>query len=174
MKRSPSDNPTARRLLAPSVSGGRLVRHAASSRSSYRNRSTPLYRHDNRGFRPALSSVGAPSSTASVKASSQPDTPKSSAGGNTPKFTNTLGMEFAPRPQGQVMAWGRRRQAGEQEVEIKQDFYMGVYEITQEEWEKVTGKNPSEFSRNGMKKIVVIEIADADLKRFPVELVTWG
>ncbi len=25
-----------------------------------------------------------------------------------------------------------------------------------------------------MKKIVVIEIADADLKRFPVELVTWG
>lgn len=37
-------------------------------------------------------------------------------------------------------------------MEIKQDFYIGVYEVTQEEWEKVTGKNPSEFSRNSMKK----------------------
>ncbi len=174
-ERSPSDNPTG-----PGVSSLRVFRGGgwsgmpASSRSSYRNRSTPLYRHDNRGFRPALSSVGAPSSTASVKASSQPDTPKSSAGGNTPKFTNTLGMEFALVPKGKSWLGGGGGKPGEQEVEIKQDFYMGVYEITQEEWEKVTGKNPSEFSRNGMKKIVVIEIADADLKRFPVELVTWG
>ncbi len=76
-------------------------------------------------------------------------------------------MEFALVPKGKSWLGGGGGKPGEQEVEIKQDFYLGVYEVTQEEWEKVTGKNPSEFSRNGIKKIVVIEIADADLKRFP-------
>jgi formylglycine-generating enzyme required for sulfatase activity len=26
-------------------------------------------------------------------------------------------------------------------MEIAHDFYLGIYEVTQEEWEKVTGKN---------------------------------
>ncbi|MBF0537025.1 MAG: formylglycine-generating enzyme family protein [Nitrospirae bacterium] len=38
------------------------------------------------------------------------------------------------------------------------DFYMGRYEVTQEQWEKVMGSNPSFFKRGG---------------RYPVEQVSW-
>ena len=58
-------------------------------------------------------------------------------------------------------------------MEIPTDFYLGKYEVTQEEWEKVMGENPSGFSRMGGDKDAVREIPDADLKRFPVEYVSW-
>ncbi len=165
--------------LGPATGDARVVRSGdvagrnSYCRSSNRHLDLPTVSNDILGFR-VVRELSAPTTTASVTASSQPVTPKSSVGRNTPKFTNPLGMEFALVPKGKSWLGGGGGKPGEQEVEIKQDFYMGVYEVTQEEWEKVTGKNPSEFSRNGMKKIVVIEIADADLKRFPVELVTWG
>ncbi len=53
------------------------------------------------------------------------------------------------------------------------DFYLGKYEVTQEEWQKVTGVNPSHFSRSGGGKDEVKGIPDEELKRFPVELVSW-
>jgi formylglycine-generating enzyme required for sulfatase activity len=57
---------------------------------------------------------------------------------------------------------------------IAHDFYLGKYEVTQEEWEKVTGGlTPSWFSRTGDGKDAVKDIADAELKRFPVEQVSW-
>jgi eukaryotic-like serine/threonine-protein kinase len=59
------------------------------------------------------------------------------------------------------------------EVEIVQDFYLGKYEVTQEEWQKVMGRNPSSFVRNGAGKDSVKDVADADLARFPVENVSW-
>jgi eukaryotic-like serine/threonine-protein kinase len=62
---------------------------------------------------------------------------------------------------------------GAKEVSISNDFYLGKYEVTQEEWEKVTGLKPSWFSRTGGGKDVVKDIADAELKRFPVEQVSW-
>jgi formylglycine-generating enzyme required for sulfatase activity len=58
-------------------------------------------------------------------------------------------------------------------VRILQDFYLGKYEVTQEEWQKVMGKNPSYFSRSGGGRGVVRNILDAKLKRFPVESVSW-
>ena len=45
--------------------------------------------------------------------------------------------------------------------------------VTQEEWEVVTGLNPSYFSRTGGGADAVIDISDADLKQFPVEQVSW-
>ncbi len=62
---------------------------------------------------------------------------------------------------------------GEKEVEIKQHFYLGKYLLTQEEWQNVMGNNPSHFSRSGVGKDAVKVISDADLKRFPVENVSW-
>ncbi len=38
------------------------------------------------------------------------------------------------------------------------DFYLGKYEVTQEQWEKVTGTNPSVFQRS---------------KSYPVENISW-
>jgi formylglycine-generating enzyme required for sulfatase activity len=92
------------------------------------------------------------------KAHSQPAAPT--------KYTNSLGMEFALVPKGKSWLGGGRGRIGDKEVEIAYDFYLGVYEVTQEEWEKVTGFNPSRFKE-------VPGIPKEDLKRFPVENVSW-
>src|SRR5262249_45230410 len=47
------------------------------------------------------------------------------------------------------------------------------YLVTQEEWEKVMGNNPSQCARTGASKDLVANIPEAELKRFPVENVSW-
>lgn len=49
------------------------------------------------------------------------------------------------------------------EVRIDEPFYIGVYEVTQEQWEQVMGYNPSVFQGS--------EIVDAG--NHPVDNVTW-
>jgi hypothetical protein len=51
---------------------------------------------------------------------------------------------------------------------------MGVYEVTQGQWQTVMGNNPSYFSRTRPVKAVVKDIPDAELKQFPVEQVSWN
>ena len=87
-----------------------------------------------------------------------------------PAFKNSIGMEFVKVPKGTGWLGGGGGKAGETKVEITADFYLGKYEVTQGEWEAVTGLNPSEFKRGNEK---VKDISDADLKRFPVENVSW-
>jgi formylglycine-generating enzyme required for sulfatase activity/outer membrane protein assembly factor BamB len=55
-------------------------------------------------------------------------------------------------------------------VRITRLFYLGVYEVTQEEYERVMGANPSFFSRTGPGKD---KMAGRDTRRFPVEQVRW-
>ena len=88
-------------------------------------------------------------------------------------FKNTLGMEFVLVPKGKSWVGGGKDKLGDKEVEIPADFYLGKYEVTQEEWEKIMGENPSFFSRTGEGKDAVKDITDADLKRFPVDNVSW-
>jgi formylglycine-generating enzyme required for sulfatase activity len=88
-------------------------------------------------------------------------------------FTNSLGMEFVKVPKGTGWLGGGGGRPGETKVEMTEDFYLGKYEVTQEEWEKVTGLSPSHFWRTGDGKDAVKDISDADLKRFPVERVSW-
>ena len=90
-----------------------------------------------------------------------------------PTFENGIGMEFVIVPKGKSWLGGGKDKLGDKEVVIPADFYLGKYEVTQEEWEKVTGRNPSAFSRKGGYKDAVKDISDADLKRFPVEYVSW-
>lgn len=89
------------------------------------------------------------------------------------RFTNSLGMEFVVVPKGKSWLGGGGGDVGKKEVNFAHDFYLGKYEVTQEEWHKVTGKNPSLFSRGGKGADVVKSIADVDLKRFPVENISW-
>ncbi len=56
-------------------------------------------------------------------------------------------------------------------VRITRPFYMGVYAVTQEEYEKLMGTNPSDFSAGGRRKA---EASVTDTKRFPVEKVSWN
>ncbi len=88
-------------------------------------------------------------------------------------FTNALGMQFALVPKGTARLGGGDGAAGSKEVEFPEDFYLGVYAVTQEEWVKMMGSNPSRFSRQGAGKDAVKDISDAELKRFPVETISW-
>ena len=47
---------------------------------------------------------------------------------------------------------------------------MGVYEVTQGEYEQVMGTNPSRFSKSGENSA---QINGHDTRRFPVENVSW-
>jgi formylglycine-generating enzyme required for sulfatase activity len=88
-------------------------------------------------------------------------------------FTNSLGMEFVLVPTGKSWLGGSGGQPGDKEVEVKENFYLGKYEVTQAEWDKLMGTRPSNFTRTGEGKDAVKDVADADLDRFPVESVTW-
>ena len=55
-------------------------------------------------------------------------------------------------------------------VTISESFHIGIYEVTQAEYEKVMGTNPSSFSPSGKHKG---EVTGTDTSRFPVELVHW-
>jgi serine/threonine protein kinase/formylglycine-generating enzyme required for sulfatase activity len=90
-----------------------------------------------------------------------------------PTFKNSLGMEFVLVPKGKSWLGGGGGQTGEREVVIAHDFYLGKYEVTQEDWKKVTGRTPSHFSRTGGGKDLVKDIPDTELERFPVEQVSW-
>jgi formylglycine-generating enzyme required for sulfatase activity len=83
-------------------------------------------------------------------------------------------MKFVKVPKGEFwMGWESMKKQSKQ-VEIKANFELAAYTVTQEQWETIIGKNPSAFSRQGQFKDKVKDIADADLKRFPVEMVSWN
>ena len=66
----------------------------------------------------------------------------------------------------------RQNDEVQHEVIISQPFYLGKYEVTQEQYEAVTGKNPSSFSANGSGKAKA-KVTGKDIRRFPVEAVSW-
>jgi formylglycine-generating enzyme required for sulfatase activity len=90
------------------------------------------------------------------------------------RYTNSLGMEFALVPKGKAWLGGGEGKLGDREVEFKEDFYLGVYEVTQEEWKTVMGANPSGYARNGGYKDKVENVSDSDLMRFPVDGISWN
>jgi formylglycine-generating enzyme required for sulfatase activity/serine/threonine protein kinase len=51
--------------------------------------------------------------------------------------------------------------------ELPKAYYLGKYEVTQEEWEQVMGYNPSKFGPNNPK------LTGLDSRKFPVEQVNW-
>ena len=55
-------------------------------------------------------------------------------------------------------------------MRITQPFYMGVYEVTQVEYESVMGTNPSWFSQTGTGSS---KVSGMDTSKFPVESVSW-
>ncbi len=91
-------------------------------------------------------------------------------------ITNSIGMKLALIPAGKFTMGSPKTPAGfwqgedEHEVAITEPFYLGVYEVTQEEYQKVMGINPSYYSARGGGKDKVV---GQDTTRFPVEAVTW-
>ncbi|MHC1599294.1 MAG: formylglycine-generating enzyme family protein [Candidatus Methanospirareceae archaeon] len=78
--------------------------------------------------------------------------------------TNSIGMEFVLIPAGEFKM-GSPSDEGDRysnegpvhHVTIEKAFYLGRYEVTQEEWQEVMGNNPSYFEGDNL----------------PVEMVSW-
>jgi formylglycine-generating enzyme required for sulfatase activity/serine/threonine protein kinase len=86
-----------------------------------------------------------------------------------PQITNSIGMKLARIPAGKFLMGspenepGRQANDGQQhEVTITKPFHIGVYEVTQAEYEKVTGMNPSKFNKQ-----------NGGGPDHPVEMVSW-
>jgi uncharacterized protein (TIGR02996 family) len=91
-----------------------------------------------------------------------------------PRFTNSLGMEFVWVPPGTFWRGGGNGKPGTRKVEMKKPFWLGVFPVTQGQWQTLRGTNPSYFARTGGGAEQVGEIAAAELDRFPVENVSWN
>ena len=93
-------------------------------------------------------------------------------------ITNSIGMKLALIPPGSFVMGSPEGERGrfdhegpQHEVEITRPFYLGVFAVTQEEFKRVMGMNPSCFSPDGTGKETV---AGLDTRRFPVENVSWN
>jgi formylglycine-generating enzyme required for sulfatase activity len=93
------------------------------------------------------------------------------------EFTNSIGMKFKLIPAGEFRmgsppsdgdAWAEEKPC--HIVRITQPFFIGVTEVTQGQYEQVTGRNPSAFSAAGRFGDRVEEM---DTSSFPVERVRW-
>jgi serine/threonine protein kinase len=85
---------------------------------------------------------------------------------------SNFGMDLVLVPKGRAWLGGGKDKPGV-EVTIDYDFYLGRYEVTQGEWERITENNPSYFSRKGLRNKDVAGLTDAELRRLPVDRVTW-
>jgi len=80
-------------------------------------------------------------------------------------------MRFAQIPKGTFLMGsppdeeGRYDDEHQHEVTLSRDFYLGVYAVTQRQYQKVIGKNPSQFQ--GPK------VMNADSSNHPVEEVSY-
>ena len=66
----------------------------------------------------------------------------------TQAFANSIGMEFVLIPASSFPIVTGKNDFGEDvlaKVIVSKPFYLGKYEVTQEQWVAVMGKNPSEF-----------------------------
>ncbi|MDD4496584.1 MAG: formylglycine-generating enzyme family protein, partial [Methanosarcinaceae archaeon] len=75
--------------------------------------------------------------------------------------TNSIGMEFVLIPAGEFMMGSNNYYDEEQPVHrvtIEDPFYLGKFEVTQEQWIEVMGRNPSNFKGDDL----------------PVEKISWN
>ncbi|WP_149111016.1 formylglycine-generating enzyme family protein [Limnoglobus roseus] len=85
-------------------------------------------------------------------------------------------MRLALVPAGKFIMGSPKQEAGRADdedqhaVEITKPFYMGVYHVTQDQYAKVVGKNPSWFSPRGSARG---KLTDRDTGSYPVDNVSW-
>jgi formylglycine-generating enzyme required for sulfatase activity len=93
------------------------------------------------------------------------------------EIENSIGMRLGLIPAGKFLMGASPNEPGgvpggaQREVKIPQAFYMGVYEVTQEEYLKIMGNTRSRFATQGVAKE---KLTLTDTRRFPVENVAWG
>jgi formylglycine-generating enzyme required for sulfatase activity len=87
------------------------------------------------------------------------------------EITNSIGMKLVLIPKGTFVMGspeseeGRQMDETQHEVTISKDYYLGVTEVTQGQYQKVMGNNPSYFQKRVIGK--------SDSSMYPVEQVSW-
>jgi formylglycine-generating enzyme required for sulfatase activity len=83
-------------------------------------------------------------------------------------------MKFVTVPKGTFWMGWRSGNPQSKQVTIDKDFELAAYTVTQSQWQALIGNNPSHFSRQGPGKEKIKDISNAELRSFPVEMVTWN
>ena len=107
------------------------------------------------------------------------------------EYENSLGMKFVLIPPGEFTMgsteaeieaalavpgsneWAKefiRKESPPHKVVLTQPIYLAIHEVTQEQYQKVTGENPSYFSPTGAGKN---DFGGADRTNCPVESIAW-
>jgi formylglycine-generating enzyme required for sulfatase activity len=94
-----------------------------------------------------------------------------------PGVVNSIGMRLVLIPPGRFRmgsASAEKVPNGDDdplhEVEITKAFYLGVFPVTQAQWQTVVDSNPSWFCTTGAGKD---QVAGLDTSDFPVEQISW-
>lgn len=113
------------------------------------------------------------------------------------EYTNSIGMKFRLIPPGEflmgsppadieaMMKWadehkfewmkpGIPSEGPQHAVKLTTPFFLGVTEVTQEQFERVMGTNPSFFAKTGSDPKWVEIVAGLNTSDHPVEGVTWA
>jgi formylglycine-generating enzyme required for sulfatase activity len=149
------------------------------------------------GVHPGVTDVGNPTDWKVMVAELPEQSPRSSRAASAPRtvpatplvhdveaehtlpaeVTNSLGMQFRLIPAGTLRIAvpsnepDRSEDKGRvREVTISQPFYLGIHPVTQKQYERVMGSNPSYFSPTGGGKE---KVRGLDTRSFPVEQVSW-
>ena len=92
-------------------------------------------------------------------------------------ITNSIGMKLVSIPAGEFLMGSpdtdmhaNQDEQPQHRVKITKPFYLGVFEVTQSEYEKIMRGNPSYFSPTGSSRK---KVTGLDTTRFPVEHVRW-
>jgi formylglycine-generating enzyme required for sulfatase activity len=95
-----------------------------------------------------------------------------------PGILNSIGIRLVRVPAGKFSMGSpgfeedREPDEGPQhQVAITRPFYMGIHEVTQEQYQMVMGTNPSFFAPTGDGRDRVV---GQDTRRFPVDSVSWN
>jgi formylglycine-generating enzyme required for sulfatase activity len=115
--------------------------------------------------------------------------PVESSKGWPREVENSVGMTLVRIPPGTFTMGSSKKEEGrdnfgedQHEVEITKEFWLGIHEVTQMQFETVMGYNPSFFSKAGKGKPGVgypsppaggKDRVPADTGDFPVESVSW-
>ena len=137
--------------------GGAWNRNALECRSAWSFATPWQFDSDDLGFRVALSTPIVPKSASGL--------PKEAA----KELVNSIDMKLALIPKGTFMmgpesAEGKKSRKSQHQVTLTNDFYLGVTEVTQAQYQKVMGENPSHFQNDRIKD---------DSSNHPVEIVSW-
>lgn len=87
------------------------------------------------------------------------------------EITNSIGMKLVLIPKGTFQMGSPIEEEGagvdeqQHQVTVSQDYYLGLTEVTQGQYEKVMGTNPSHFQQRVTGK--------SDSSMYPVEQVSW-